>query len=182
MAKQRRTSSEISFILHQVTMSSAQWISAEPSSSTRTETMTTLGSCSATSQAHASTLWCGNRSPRPTGPPHPRELKVTLACQSKWSTPPLAPVSTWGMPCGTQETPQDRWDYLLAPYWRYTTSFDNHLTNINPFHQVRTLWHDPKNIGWKDFTAYRWHLTHRPKTGLIRWVQHLHYVLSLKPM
>uniref|UniRef100_A0A8B9K0J5 Thrombospondin 3b n=1 Tax=Astyanax mexicanus TaxID=7994 RepID=A0A8B9K0J5_ASTMX len=34
--------------------------------------------------------------------------------------------------------------------------------------ETTLLWKDPRNVGWRDKTSYRWHLSHRPQVGYIR--------------
>ncbi|XP_077577465.1 thrombospondin-3b-like isoform X2 [Stigmatopora nigra] len=34
--------------------------------------------------------------------------------------------------------------------------------------EARLLWEDPRNVGWKDKTSYRWQISHRPQAGYIR--------------
>uniref|UniRef100_A0A4W3HDU7 TSP C-terminal domain-containing protein n=1 Tax=Callorhinchus milii TaxID=7868 RepID=A0A4W3HDU7_CALMI len=78
--------------------------------------------------------------------------------QTYWQANPFRAVAEPGIQLKAVKSKSGPGEQLRNSLWHTGDTSD----------QVRLLWKDPRNVGWKDKTSYRWFLQHRPQVGYIR--------------
>ncbi|XP_051952910.1 thrombospondin-4-B-like [Xyrauchen texanus] len=78
--------------------------------------------------------------------------------QTYWQAVPFRAVAEPGIQLKAVKSKTGPGEFLRNSLW--------HTGDTND--QVRLLWKDPRNVGWKDKVSYRWNLKHRPQEGYIR--------------
>ncbi|KAM6931101.1 thrombospondin-4a [Xenentodon cancila] len=78
--------------------------------------------------------------------------------QTYWQAAPFRAVAEPGIQLKVVKSKTGPGEYMRNSLW--------HTGNTT--NQVRLLWKDPRNVGWKDKVSYRWFLQHRPQVGYIR--------------
>ncbi|XP_038621839.1 thrombospondin-4 [Tachyglossus aculeatus] len=78
--------------------------------------------------------------------------------QTYWQATPFRAVAEPGIQLKAVKSKTGPGEHLRNSLWHTGDTGD----------QVRLLWKDSRNVGWKDKVSYRWFLQHRPQVGYIR--------------